>query len=96
VPRAEGDLERSGGSCGGLGPSSEAGTRLRGCHTLERGGGYVACCLPLEGDGGSPEGCRYWRFDGPLRLFGPFFALDCNYAWRDLWLWVRSFIFVKG
>jgi hypothetical protein len=42
----------------------------------------VAWCLPLERDGGSPEGCRGWRLAGPLRLFGPraFFALGCSCA----------------
>jgi hypothetical protein len=69
VPRVKSGLERGGISCEGLGPSSEVGTHPRGRQTLERGGSFMGQRLPLERDGGSPEGCRVWLFDGPLRLF---------------------------
>jgi hypothetical protein len=38
VPRVESGLKRGGISREGLGPSSEAGTHLRGNRALERGG----------------------------------------------------------
>jgi hypothetical protein len=43
-------------------------------------------CPPLERDGGSLEGYRGWRFEGSLRIFGPwaFLALGCSRAGRDL------------
>jgi hypothetical protein len=58
VPWVESGLERGGASREELGPSSEAGTHSRWCQALERGGGFVVRRLPLEQDGGSPEGCR--------------------------------------
>jgi hypothetical protein len=90
APQAEGGLERGGGLREGPAPSSEVGTHPRGQgprpswrhvegapHPRVRRGVFVVWCLPLERDGGSPEGYRIWRFDGSLRLFGPWasFAL---------------------
>jgi hypothetical protein len=43
--------------------------------------------LPLERDGGSPEGCRDWLFDGTLRLFWAMsLSLPCVHAGRNLQL----------
>jgi hypothetical protein len=70
VSWVQGGLERGGNSLGGLGPLSEAKIRPRWRQALERGGDFVVWCLALERDGGSPEGCRDWLFEGPLRLFG--------------------------
>jgi hypothetical protein len=52
-PLSEGKLAR-----GGVKPSSEAETHLRGHQALERGGGFVERCLALERGRVSPEGSR--------------------------------------
>jgi hypothetical protein len=75
VSRAQGGLERSGepleAPCprakqkfarGGVKPSSEAEIGPRRRQALER-------------DRSSPEGCRGWLLDGPLRLSGPWALL---------------------
>jgi hypothetical protein len=56
VLRVEGGLERGGASREGLGPSSEGGTRLRGCQALERGEASREGLGPSSEAGTRPRG----------------------------------------
>jgi hypothetical protein len=67
----------------------QGGDALKGRQTLEAGGGgggVAVRCLPLERDRGSPEGYHVWRFDGPLRLFGPWASFALVGMGGDLYL----------